>query len=179
MRCHTLEESEGVADPVGGSRGELRRVEKRVDGDDLLDKGGHDAEGVPQDQGKLRDLLALLAELEEGLLARVLVEEIGNVLHGATVVLRHVGVLGATILMDGVQGVGVVGSCRDAIVVSLLGSGGGSGGGSLLGVLVVALRMHPGGRLLRIMVLPIHGVIRHHLGCVFCRAPRRRARSRV
>lgn len=120
VRCHTLEEGEGVADAVGGSRGELGRVEQGVDGNDLLDERGHDTEGVPQDQGELRNLFALLAELQEGLLARVLVEEIGNVLHGATVVLGHVGVLGATVLVDSVEGVGMVGSGRDAVEVSLL-----------------------------------------------------------
>lgn len=180
MRCYTLEQGKCVTNPVRGCGSKLRRVEKRVDGDDLLDQGGHDTKGVPQDQGKLRDLLPLLAELEESLLARVLVEKICDVLHGATVVLGHIGVLGAAILMDSIEGVGVVGGGRDAVVVSLLGGCGGGGGSSLLGVLVVVLGMHPGRRLLGIMVLPtIHGVIRHHVECLLCRAPRRRARSRV
>lgn len=120
MRCHTLEEGESITNPVGGSRGELGGVEESIDGNYLLNKRGHDAEGVPQDQGKLRDLFPLLAELQESLLARVLVEEIGDVLHGATVVLRHVGVIGATVLVNRVEGVGMVGSGRDAVEVSLL-----------------------------------------------------------
>lgn len=120
MRCHTLEEGESVTNSVRSRRGKLRRVEKRVDGDDLLDQRSHDAEGVPQDQGKLRDLFPLLAELQESLLARVLVEKICDILHGATVVLGHVRVLGASILVDRIQGVGMIGSGRDAVEMSLL-----------------------------------------------------------
>lgn len=33
-------------------------------------------------------------------------------------------------------------------------------------MLVVGLRVHPGGSLLGIVVLPIHGMVGHHLGCV-------------
>ena len=71
---HALQKGKSIADPIGGRGGELRGIEEGVDGDDLLDEGGHDAEGMPQDQRKLRDLFPLLAELKEGLLARVLVE---------------------------------------------------------------------------------------------------------
>lgn len=102
---HTLEQSQGITDPVGGGGGELGGVEEGVDGDDLLDKGGHDAKRMPQDQGELGDLLPLLTELEEGLLARVLVEQVGNVLHGATVILGHVWVVCRSVLVDGIQGV--------------------------------------------------------------------------
>lgn len=105
---HTLKKGQGIADPVGGSSGELGGVEEGVDRYDLLDQGGHDAEGMPQDQRKLRDLLPLLAELEEGLLARVLVEQVGDVLHGATVVLGHIGVVCGCVLVDGIQGVCMV-----------------------------------------------------------------------
>lgn len=42
MGGDTLQQREGIADPVGSGGCELRGVEKGVDGDDLLDEGGHD-----------------------------------------------------------------------------------------------------------------------------------------
>lgn len=105
---HALKKGQSIADPVRGSSGELGGVEEGVDRYYLLDQGGHDAKGMPQDQRKLRDLLPLLAELEEGLLARVLVEQVGDVLHSATVVLGHIGVVCRSVLVDWIQGVCMV-----------------------------------------------------------------------
>jgi hypothetical protein len=48
---------------------------------------------MPQDQGKLRHLLALLAQLEEGGLARVRLHELRNPLQDALVLLRHDGLV--------------------------------------------------------------------------------------
>jgi len=42
MRGDALEESESIAHAVRGGGRELRRVEERVDRDDLLDQGRHD-----------------------------------------------------------------------------------------------------------------------------------------
>ncbi len=52
-------------------------------------KPSYPTKRVPQNQGQLWDLLPLLGELQQCGLARVLVEEIGNVLQGPAVVLRH------------------------------------------------------------------------------------------
>lgn len=105
---HALEKGQSIADPVRGGGGELGGVEEGIDGYDLLDQGGHDAKGMPQDQGELRDLFPLLAELKKGLLARVLVEQVCNVLHGAAVVLGHVRVVCGGILVDRIQGIRMV-----------------------------------------------------------------------
>lgn len=40
---HALQQRQGVADSVGCRGGQLRRVEKGIDGDDFLQEGGHDA----------------------------------------------------------------------------------------------------------------------------------------
>lgn len=162
---HALEEGQSIADPVGGGSGELGGVEKGVDGYDLLDEGGHDAKGVPQDQRELRDLLPLLAELKEGLLARVLVEQVGNVLHSATVVLGHVGVVCRGVLVDRIQGVRMVRGGVDATIVGLLGGGGGGCCLLSLGMLVVGLgRVHPRSVLWEVL-MAVHGVVGHHLDC--------------
>lgn len=116
---------------------------------------------MPQDQGKLGDLLTLLAQLEEGLLAGVLVEEVCDVGHGTTVVLGHVGVVGARVLVDGVEGIRMAGRRSDTVEVGLLGGGG--GGSSLLSVLVMRLLVHPGGGFLGVVMLTVHGVAGHHL----------------
>lgn len=162
---HTLEESQSIADPVGGGSGELGGVEEGVDGYNLLDKGGHDAKGMPQDQRKLRDLLPLLAKLEEGLLARVLVEQVGNVLHSATVVLGHVGVVCRSVLVDGIEGVCMVRGRVDAAVVGLLGGGGGSSSLLSLGMLVVGLGWVNPGTVLWEVLVAVHGVVGHHIDC--------------
>lgn len=120
---------------------------------------------MPQDQRELGDLFPLLAQLEQGLLARVLVEQVGNVLHSATVVLGHIGVVCGGVLVDGIQGVCMVRGGVDATVVGLLG-------GSCccrcllsLSMLVVGLgRVHPGSVLWEVL-MAVHGVIGHHLDC--------------
>lgn len=121
---------------------------------------------MPQDQGELWDLLTLLAELEEGLLAGVLVEQVGNVLHGATVVLGHIGVVCGSVLVGSVQSICMGRRGVDAIVVGLLGVLDGGGGGSLLlslSMLVVRLgRVHPGSVLGEVL-MAVHGVVGHHL----------------
>ena len=38
----TLKKRKGVTDTIRSSRGQLRRIEQRVDRDDLLEEGGHD-----------------------------------------------------------------------------------------------------------------------------------------
>jgi hypothetical protein len=40
---HTLQQSQGIADPVGGGRCQLRRIQKRVHGNDLLQQSSHDS----------------------------------------------------------------------------------------------------------------------------------------
>lgn len=137
----------------------------------LLD--GRRTKRVPQDQGKLRNLLALLAQLQKGLFAGALVQQIGNVGHGAAVVLGHVGIVGGRILVDGVEGVRMASGGGDTVEVSLLGSGGCSG--SLLGMLMMRLLVHPGRGFLRIVMLAaVHGMVGHHLDVVGG-GPQRRA----
>lgn len=116
---------------------------------------------MPQDQGELGDLFSLLAELQESLLTGIFIQEIGNVGHGAAVVLGHVRVVGSRILMDGIESVGMTGRGCDPVEVSLLG--GSSSSSSLLGMVLMALLMHPGGGFLRIVMLAVHGVVGHHL----------------
>jgi len=42
MRSDTLKKRKSVAHTVRSGSGQLRRVEQRVDGDDLLEERGHD-----------------------------------------------------------------------------------------------------------------------------------------
>src|SRR3569833_641457 len=123
---------------------------------------------VPQDQCQLGDLLSLLAELEEGGLARVLVEQVGDVAHGAAVVFRD-GLQVAILGVGGGQGAGGIVRARDAAIVLLLGSrGGGGGGGGLLGVVLMRgrLRVHPGRRGLgRVLVVTVQVRVLHHVVC--------------
>ena len=65
MRGDTLEEGEGVADPVGLVGGEHGRVDGRVDVDDLLQQSRHRPEAVPEHGGQVTHNLPLLAELEQ------------------------------------------------------------------------------------------------------------------
>lgn len=196
MGCDALQQCERIANPVGGCGSELRGVEEGVDGDDLLNEGGHNTwnrgrtrklagyceerlwfgdedaqrtEGVPQDQGKLWDLLSLLAEFQQSLFTRSLAQEVGDIAHSATVVLGHVWVLGGGVLVNGAEDIRVVWVGGHAAVMGL---GGSSGDSLLLSMLVVGLLLlnlllllHPGRGVLRIVVLAaVHGgVIWHHL----------------
>lgn len=117
---------------------------------------------MPQDQGELRNLLALLAQFQEGLLAGILVQQVGDVSHCAAIVLGHVGVIGSRVLVDGIERIRMAGRGGDAVEVSLLG--GGRSSSSLLGMLVMGLLVHPGGSFLRVVMLAaVHGVVGHHL----------------
>ena len=71
MGGDTLEEGEGVTDPVGLVGGEHRRVDGRVDVDDLLQQRRHRPEAVPEHGGEVTDHLPLLAELQQRRLPRV------------------------------------------------------------------------------------------------------------
>ena len=71
MGGDTLEEGEGVADPVGLVGGEHGRVNGRVDVDDLLQQRRHRPEAVPEHGGQVADHLPLLAELGQRRLPRV------------------------------------------------------------------------------------------------------------
>ena len=77
MTGHALQEGQGVADTITGCRRELTRVEEGVDGDDLLKQTGHDAKAVPENQREFRDLFPFLAQLHEGALSPVRVQELG------------------------------------------------------------------------------------------------------
>lgn len=135
---------------------------------------------MPQDEGQLGNLLALLAQLEESGLAGVLVEQIGNIGHGAAVVLGDVvvgsilGVGGDLAAADG----RVAASSEAAEVLLLLDHGGGGGGcGGLLlllrmGMVGGGLLVHP--RLVsalgRELVVSVDVRRGHHLGrCVLRR----------
>lgn len=88
----------------------------------LLIDGAKHTERVPQDEGQLRNLLALLAELEEGGLAGALVEQVGNVGHGASVVFRDV-LMAVVLIVGGILVAGRVGMIvggETAIVLLLL-----------------------------------------------------------
>ena len=119
---------------------------------------------MPQNQGQLGNLLSFLAKLQERALARVLVQQVGDVLQRPTVVLGH-GRLESTLLGMGLgqDASGVVGA-GNAVVVLLLGDIG-SGGSSLGVVLVRRLLMHPGRVGLGVLVVAVDVWIGHHLGC--------------
>lgn len=118
---------------------------------------------MPQDQGELRNLLALFTQFQKGLLAGVLVQQIGNIRHSTAVVLGHVWVIGCGVLVDGIEGIRMTGGSGDAVEVSLLSGGGSSS--SLLSMLVMRLLVHPGRGFLRVVMLAaVHGMVGHHLG---------------
>ncbi len=154
VRGHALQQRQGVADTVRGGRGELRGVEQRVDRDDLLQERCHDAyvspqpsasakhrhspatrqnpssrdmlptKRVPQDQGQLRHLFALLAELEQGRLSGAAVHELGDPAQDAAILVadavlqrgrrRSLAAVAVQVVRQDV----VVG--RDAVIVMLL-----------------------------------------------------------
>mmetsp|Transcript_28753 Transcript_28753/g.80967 ORF Transcript_28753/g.80967 Transcript_28753/m.80967 type:complete len:207 (+) Transcript_28753:575-1195(+) len=71
-----LEEGQGIAYPVGGMRGEGWRGEKRIDGDDLLEKGRQSSKTVPQVRRQLWECLPLLAQLQKRVLSCLWVGQI-------------------------------------------------------------------------------------------------------
>ena len=123
-------------------------------------------ERVPQDQSQLGNLLALLAQLQQSSLASVLVQEVGDVLQGAPVLLGNVQ-RGVRAMSLG-QGANAVVGASETIVVLLLGDGS-SCGGSLGMVGMRRLRIVPGRVGLRVLVVAVDGVgIWHHLGWRVC-----------
>ena len=120
-------------------------------------------ERMPQDQGELGHLLPLLAQLQQGGLARVLVEQVGDVLQRAAVVLGHRGLERVVLGVGLGQGAETVVGAGEAVVVLLLSDTGGGGGG--LGVVLVRrLLVHPGRLGLGILVVAVEVRIRHHFG---------------
>ena len=121
-------------------------------------------ERVPQNQRELGNLFSLFTELQERALARVLVQEIGNVLQRPAVVLGHGRLEGIVLGMGLGHDAGGIVRAGNAIVVLLL-SDVGSSGRSLGVVLVRRLLVHPGRVGLRILVVSVDVRIGHHLGC--------------
>ena len=78
MRGDTLEEGEGVADPVGLVGGQHGRVDGRIDVDDLLQQRCHRPEAVPEHRGEVTDHLPLLAQLQQRRLPRVGAAELND-----------------------------------------------------------------------------------------------------
>lgn len=101
---------------------------------------------MPEDQGELGDLFPLLTQLEKRSLTRVLVQEVGDILHGTAVVLGDIlGETGFLSVGRGQSANRVVSSRYPVIVLLLRSIGGGSGGLGLgLGmVLMGGLLVHP------------------------------------
>lgn len=98
---------------------------------------------MPQDERELGNLLALLAQLEQGALARVLIKKVGDVLQRPAVVLGYRRLEGCLLGMALGEGANAVVGAGDAIVMLLLGDVGGSRGGLSM-VLVRRLLVHPG-----------------------------------
>ena len=123
---------------------------------------------MPEDEGELRNLLSLLAELKKSRLPCVLVEQIGNVSHRPTILLRDVvrrGSGSGILAVPGSEVVHIGVGTGQAVVVLLLLLLGSSGG--LMGMLMMAssLLMHPGRVALWVeLVVPIEVRRGHHLG---------------
>jgi len=103
---------------------------------------------MPEDQRQLWDLLPLFAELQQGSLACVLVQQISDVLKGPAVVFGD-GLERGVLSVGLRQGIDVIVSTCDAIIMLLLlnyvGSGGSSSGLSMVLLLLVVggLLVHP------------------------------------
>ena len=115
---------------------------------------------MPEDKGQLWDLLPFLAKLEEGGLARVLTEEIGDVVEGATVILGDVLEARVLGMSGGGGGSSSVGSSGNGHVAGSIAVGvgetgkmlllsGGEGGLLLLQVAGSASKAGPGGHCTR------------------------------
>lgn len=119
---------------------------------------------MPQNQGQFGNLFPLLAKLQERSLPGILVQQIGNVLQRAAVVVRNHGLNGIILRMGGGgEGIHIVVCAGHAVIVLLLGNIGGGGGG--LGVLVVrGLLVKPGRVGLGVLVVAVDMGILHHLG---------------
>lgn len=165
MTSNALKQGECITNAVRGGGRELRGVEEGVYRDDLLGQRGHDAERVPQNKGQLGHLLAFLTELQQGGLARALVEQVGDVVQGAAVVLRYV-VEARVLDVHGrvlVRGGDIEMGTGHAAIVALLGGGGGGGNsGLLLGLvlLVTGLLVHPLLAVGVVLVMAVHAGVR-------------------
>ena len=100
---------------------------------------------MPEDQSQLGHLLALLAQLQQGRLARCGLHKLRNPVEHAPVLLRHADIrVGLHVVRRAARHDAIAGdSCsivaRDPLVVLLLGLCGSSGGG---GGLCLSLRLH-------------------------------------
>jgi hypothetical protein len=104
VRGHTLQQGQSIAHPVRGRGRELAGIQERVDRDDFLQQARHHAcmtisshssldagltETVPQNQSQLRHLLPLLAQLQQRLLARLVLEQLRDPGQHPAVLLAH------------------------------------------------------------------------------------------
>ena len=117
---------------------------------------------MPENERELGNLLALLAELQERSLSGILIEQVGNVLEGAAVVLRNNRLEGILLCVAGGEGAHGVMGTGDAVVMLLLGNTGGLGLG-LDVVLVRRLLVHPGRVGLRVLMMSVDVRTWHHL----------------
>jgi hypothetical protein len=123
---------------------------------------------MPQDQGQLGNLLSFLTKLQQSSFPSVLVEEIGNEGHGASVVLRNVIMVGILTVASHLT------RASKTVEMLLLLSGGGGCRSDLLllllsmGMMRTLLLVHPGGITTLGIELVVSVDVRrgHHVGRV-------------
>jgi len=104
---NTLEQGQCVANAIARRRGQLTRIEERIDRDDLLEKAGHDTETVPQDQGQFRDLFSLLAELHQSAFSSCRIHQLRDPLKDFAILLGQLRLHSRrTLIIYGRQGAG-------------------------------------------------------------------------
>lgn len=118
---------------------------------------------VPQDKCQLGYLFPLLAELQQGRLARVLIKQIGDVLQCPSIVLRDGRIQRALLRVALRQGIDAIVSASQAAVILLLGHIHSTLSSGLDVVLVRCLLVHPGRVRLGILVVAIYVRVGHHL----------------
>ena len=77
VRGDALEQGQGVANAVRGVRRQSRWREEGVDGNNLLEKSGHGAKGMPKDGGQVFAVFPLFRQFQEDIFALVEMEGTG------------------------------------------------------------------------------------------------------
>lgn len=78
MAGHALQQREGIANAITHVGSEVGRTEERIDIDYLLQKRGHDTEGMPEHCSQVIVLLTLLAKIKESSFTGVRILELDD-----------------------------------------------------------------------------------------------------
>ena len=81
VRGDALEQGQGVANAVRGVGRQSRRGEEGIDGNNLLEKSGHGAKGMPKDGGQVFAVFPLFRQFQEDVFALFEMESACNAIY--------------------------------------------------------------------------------------------------